>query len=385
MRAIRSRIQIGVIGCGHWGPNHVRVFSELDRCRVTACADLHEGRLQRIRQRHPGIRTFTEYQEILGDASIDAVVIATPTGTHARLVREALTAGKHVLVEKPLCVKRADAADLPALAAARGLHVMVGHVFLYNNGIMKLREAVVSGLLGGVHYVDAVRTNLGPIRGDVNALHDLGTHDISIFNYLLGTAPTGVSALGRCIAQPLIEDVCFTTLRYPDGTLGHIHVSWMNPRKVRTLTVIGERKMAHWDDVDPVDTLRIYDKGIEEPPHYNSFGEFQCLLRSADVHMPKIDRTEPLVNQANAFLDTLLNDAPCRSGLPEAMAVVAVLEAAQQSLSHAGALTPIDLPHKSTAQAATLSPAVSKPLRAVPAPRVRADSRRKINVVTDGA
>lgn len=329
-------LTIGVIGCGHWGPNHIRVFSELDRSRVVACADCNVGRLDRVRRRFPHVRTSTDYRSILNDKAIDAVVVATPTDTHAKIARDALSAGKHALIEKPLCTDLAEAHHLAECADRGGLTLMVGHVFLFNNGIMRLREEIESGRLGRIQYLDAVRTNLGPVRGDVNALYDLGTHDISIFNYLLGATPVQVSALGRCISQEKIEDVCFATLRYPDGTLGHIHVSWINPRKVRTLTVVGHRKMAHWDDVDPSDTVRLYDKGIEEPPHYDSFGEFQCLLRSADVHLPKVDRTEPLINQANAFLDSVLNAAPCRSGVYEALAVVSVLQAASASLQSGG-------------------------------------------------
>jgi len=169
----------------------------------------------------------------------------------------------------------------------------------------------------------------------------LGTHDISIFNYWMGEAPVEVGAVGRNILQRSLEDVCFATLRYADGTLGHVHVSWMNPRKVRTITIVGERRMAHWDDIDPAETLRVYDKGIDHPPQYNSFGEFQFLIRSADVHLPKVDRVEPLVNQANAFLDMVLQGRPCRSGLTEALEVVATLEAAEESMRNGGRMTPV--------------------------------------------
>jgi predicted dehydrogenase len=263
-------------------------------------------------------------------------VIATPTATHAELTRAALLAGKHVLVEKPLCVNSQEGRELAALADSTGLVLIVGHIFLHNNGIKKLRELTVDGKLGKIQYLDAVRTNLGPIRGDVNALFDLGTHDISIFNYLVGAPPVEVSATGRRISQSTQEDVCFATLRYADGTLGHIHVSWLNPRKVRTLTVVGEKKMAHWDDVDPVDALRLYDIRIEEPPQYDSFGEFQYRLRTADIHLPKIQRVEPLVNQANAFLDAIRGDTTCRASAAEGVAVVAVLEAAAQSMREGG-------------------------------------------------
>jgi len=337
----REKLNIGIIGCGHWGPNHLRVFSELDRSRVSACADLNAARLERVARRFPGVRTTSDHRALLDDSTIDAVIIATPTRTHAALTREALQAGKHVLVEKPLCTDTAEARELTTLAAGVGRVLMVGHVFLFNNGIIKLRSLIEGGELGRLHYLDAARTNLGPIRGDVNALFDLGTHDISIFNYLLGATPVEVAAHGSCISQASVEDVCFATLKYADGTLGHIHVSWLNPRKVRTITVVGQRKMAYWDDVEPSDTLRLYDKGVEEPPYYDSFGEFQYLLRNADVHLPKIDREEPLVNQAKAFLDSVLNGAPCRSGGLEADGVVAVLETATKSLANGGRMTPV--------------------------------------------
>jgi len=336
-----KKVTLGVIGCGQWGPNHVRVFCERERSVVAACADLCAHKLDRIAHHYPHVRRTTDYTELLDDASVEAVVIATPTETHARLCREALAAGKHVLVEKPLCTSSADALALTQQAGQSGRVLMVGHVFLFNDGIIKLRELIQGGELGRLHYLDAVRTNLGPIRGDVNALYDLGTHDITILNYLLDAVPASVSALGRCITQDSIEDVCFATLRYADGTLGHIHVSWMNPRKVRTLTVIGDRKMAHWDDVDPTDVLRLYDKGVAEPPAYNSFGEFHCVLRNADVHLPAVRRTEPLVNQAEAFLDWVLT-GNCRG--PSAMdgyQVACVLEAAMASMRRQGALCPV--------------------------------------------
>ncbi len=341
MRNDSGALTLGVIGCGHWGPNHIRVFSELDRARVIAIADPSEAMRKRMAKRFPTIQCSADHRDLLSTDAIDAVVIATPTDTHAAIVREALRAGKHVLVEKPLCRTAEEADELSALAEATGRTLMVGHVFLFNPGINRLRESIAAGELGRIHYLDAARTNLGPIRPDVNALYDLGTHDVSIFNYLLDQEPVEVSALGRCIAQETVEDVCFASLRYPDGTLGHIHVSWLNPRKVRTLTVVGDRKMAHWDDIDPSDTLRVYDKGLDEQPYYDSFGEFKYLLRNADVRLPHIDYGEPLVKQANAFLDTVLDGAPCRSGPAEARAIVAVLEATCESIRQGGRMCPV--------------------------------------------
>jgi predicted dehydrogenase len=337
-----GKLQIGIIGCGHWGPNHVRVFSELDRMTVTACCDLSDDRLARIAGRFPHVRTTTDYKTILADDKVDAVVIATPTNTHSRFVREALEAGKHVLVEKPLCETGAEGEALAILAKKTDRVLMVGHVFLFNAGIVRLRETINSGELGAIHYLDAVRTNLGPIRGDVNSLYDLATHDISIFNYLLDSPPVAVSCLGSCITQDAIEDVCFTTIQYADGTLAHVHVSWLNPRKVRTMTVVGSKKMAHWDDIDPVDTLRIFDKGLAKEPTYNSFGEFQCSLRSADMNVPAIPVVEPLKKQGQAFADWVLNGTPCGCGPDDGLVVVRTLEAAMESLANGGTMCPIE-------------------------------------------
>lgn len=335
------KLSLAVIGCGRWGPNHVRVFSELDRSQVIACADPSESKLEAISRRFPRVRTATDYRHLLDDDAIDAVVIATPTDTHAAITREALAAGKHVLVEKPLCSTSGEGAVLCELARESGLVLMVGHVFLFNSGINKLRDLIVTGELGRIHYLDAVRTNLGPIRGDVNSLYDLATHDISISNYLLNATPVEVSSVGRCISQETVEDVCFTTLKYPDGTLSHIHVSWMNPQKVRTLTVVGEGKMAHWNDLDPSEPVRLYDKGLDETPHYDSFGEFKYLLRSGDVHLPSVRQTEPLVNQAQAFLDWVLEGKSHPSGAACGLDVVRVLEAALRSMKNEGVMCPV--------------------------------------------
>ncbi len=343
MASEASRLNFGVIGCGRWGPNHIRVFSELDRSRVIACADPNEARCAGMSRRFPQVRARTDYHDLLDDEAIDVVVIATPTDTHARITGEALQAGKHVLVEKPICSTSEQARELVRLANDTGLVLMVGHVFLFNNGVNKLREMIDLGELGRIHYLDAVRTHLGPIRGDVNVLYDLAAHDISIMHHLLGSMPVEVSAVGRCISQEAIEDVCFATLKYPDGTLGHIHVSWMNPRKVRTLTVVGERKMAHWDDLDPSEPVRLYDKGLDETPHYDSFGEFKYLLRSGDVHLPSVRQTEPLVNQAQAFLDWLLAGKPNESDARYGLEVVKVMEAAARSMKSQGAMCPVNV------------------------------------------
>jgi len=373
----RRELKIAVIGCGHWGPNHVRVFSEIDRAEVVAVADLNPTRLAWVRERYPTIRTEADYRKLLDDSSIAAVVVATPTSTHATIAADALRAGKHVLVEKPLCLTSVQAEMLAELAEETGRVLMVGHVFLFNAGICKLRELMAAGELGHIHYLDAVRTNLGPIRGDVNALYDLGTHDVSICNYLLGQTPIAVSALGSSISQVSVQDVCFATLQYDDGIFAHLHVSWLNPRKVRTLTAVGSAKMAHWDDVDPQDTLRLFDKGLEEPPYYDSFGEFQYLLRSADVHVPAIRRTEPMLRQAEAFAGWVLDGIPQECGPREGLAVVATLEAANRSMKSGGAMCLVGTTEPEFVLKQATADAASVPLLPTPNPEEIARVRRR--------
>lgn len=337
----KDKLNVAVIGCGRWGPNHMRVFANMEGVELAACSDTNPVRLQSAAKHFPGIRTVPDYRVLLKDTGIDAVVIATPTDTHYEMTREALLAGKHVLVEKPMCVDGEQGRKLVQLADRTGLVLMVGHVFLFNDGINRLRESVETGEVGKIQYLDAVRTNLGPIRGDVNALYDLATHDISVFNYLLNDSPVEVSAQGSCITQRSIEDVCFATLRYADGTLGHIHVSWMNPNKVRKLTVVGEKKMALWDDISGDLPLVFYDKRLEEPPRFNSFGEFQYLLRNGDMIVPAIQRGEPLKNQAAAFVRWIVDGRENPSDARFGLQVVEILEAAMQSMANGGAMTAV--------------------------------------------
>lgn len=350
MKTGETQLRVGVIGCGHWGPNHIRVFSQLERSSVPVFADTNAVRLSQVSRNFPTARGVADYREILDDITINAVVVATPTRTHFAIASDALAAGKHVLVEKPICPTVAQTRDLVNHSRRANRVLMVGHVFVFNSGIIKLKQLIEAGELGDIQYIDAVRTNLGPVRGDVNALYDLGTHDISISNYLLDSAPYAVSAQGSCITQDRIEDVCFATLRYPGRALAHLHVSWLNPRKIRTITVVGSKKMAHWDDISPEDTVRIYDKGLSEPPYYNSFGEFQFALRSADVHLPAIKRSEPLLDQARAFAEWVLNGKPAPAGSAEGLSVVATLEAATRSLATGGSFCLVGEVEKSMAR-----------------------------------
>ena len=327
---------IGVIGCGAWGRNHVRTFNSVDGCIVRRAADPSEKGLEFIHRGFASVKTTTDAEEVIHSDDVNAVVIATPTATHYALAKQALEAGKHVLCEKPLTLRSREAQELTDLAEARGLTLLIGHVFLYNPGIIYLKEQIDAGVLGSIHYMDAVRTNLGPIREDVGAIYDLASHEISTFNFLLGDEPTKVAAQCGYYVQPGREDMAYLTLEYPNKTLSHAHVSWLNPRKVRQLTVVGDKKMAVWDDMTPLETIRLYDKGFHEPPHYDTFGQFQISLREADVTIPKVQMFEPLRRQAEHFVTCIREKKPPLSDGRHAVSVVRVLEAAMESLRDRG-------------------------------------------------
>lgn len=331
-----DQLGIGVIGCGAWGRNHVRTFASLDGCIVRRAADPLEERLGFIKRRFASVAATRDPAEVIHADDVNAVVIATPTATHYSLTKEALEAGNHVLCEKPLALRTGEAEDLTVLAESKGLTLLVGHVFMYNPGIVYLKEQIDGGVLGRIHYMDSVRTNLGPIRDDVGAIYDLASHDISIFNFLLGGEPTKVAAQCGYYTQPGREDMAYLTLEYPSKTISHAHVSWLNPRKVRQLTVVGDKKMAVWDDMVPLETIRLYDKGFHEPPHYDSFGQFQISVRDADVTIPKVEMFEPLRKEAEHFVTCVRERRRPLSDGHNGVAVVRVLEAAMESLRQDG-------------------------------------------------
>ncbi len=270
-------IKLAVIGCGHWGPNHIRVFNSLPYSRVGAVVDLDGERLGSVREAYPEIRCERDYRKVLEDPTFDAVVVATPVSTHYEIVRKSILAGKHVLCEKPLCEDSEQAQELVGLALEESCVLMVAHVFLFNPGIMKLKELVDTGELGELQYLSASRTNLGAFCSDINVAYDLATHDISIFNYLLGSEPEVVSATGASFVRSNIEDVAFVSMRYPGNVLTNLHASWLDPKKVRQITVVGRRQMATWDDLQPTSPIAIYDKGAMTVRDYGDYGEYLRL------------------------------------------------------------------------------------------------------------
>jgi predicted dehydrogenase len=335
-------VVVNVVGVGHWGPNLVRNFCTHPDARVGTVCDLSTERLRLIQRNNPGVANVsTDSASTVQDPAAGAVVIATPVATHYRLARAALEAGKHVLVEKPLCSTVAEAEQLVGLAREVERHLCVGHVFLFNSGIRFIRDMVLEGKLGRVFYVACTRTNLGPFRSDANALWDLASHDISILNYWFSAAPVAVSATGRSYLNPHVEDVVTASFTYPGGVAGYVSASWLNPRKVREIVVVGETGMVVWNDMDLVEPIRIYHKSVdiqrEQEAYSDSFGSFRMSIRNGNVIIPPIAGAEPLAAECAHFVDCVLGRAqPVNSGAGS-LGVMRALEAADRSMRQQGA------------------------------------------------
>lgn len=332
-------VTFGVIGCGHWGPNHIRVFSQGLNSRVKMCADLDEKRLSSIKALYPSIRTTKNYKEILDDKEINAVIISVPTNMHFNFAKEALEHGKHVLCEKPLALNPEECLALKTLAEQKKKVLMVGHIFVFNLGITKLRDYIQSGEIGKVQYAHSERTNLGPFRYDVNALWDLAPHDISIFNYLFNNRPIGVSARGQKCLGNTLDDLCFATIEYPNNVLVNVHVSWLDPKKVRQITIVGDKKMLAWDDLDNVGPIKLYDKHVEKTSvYYETYGEFQLLGREGNITIPNVGFNEPLKAQGKYFIDCIEGAGnPDIADAQKGYEVVKTLCAIQESVEKKGA------------------------------------------------
>jgi len=334
-------VRIGIVGFGAWGPNHARNLNVQEGCRVVQIADVSETRLRQARKQYPDVDVTIDAETVIEGSGNDAVVIATPLGSHHNLVRRALLADKHVLCEKPLTRTSEEAKELIDIAASKRLVLMVGHVFMFNPGALFLKEEIARGELGRIYYVDLVRTNLGPIRQDVGAIYDLASHDISICNFLLEAQPSEVACNAAFYLQRDREDVAFLTLYYPNQVVANIHVSWLDPRKVRQVTVVGNSKMALWDDINTTEPLRLYDKGVAAERAYNTFGEFHMVLRDGNIVIPKVRMFEPLTREAHHFVSCVRERRPPICDGHTGLAVVRVLETALESLKNGGRITAV--------------------------------------------
>ena len=327
-------VRLAVIGAGAWGQSWVRVAATTERAQLTWVCDRAEAARERAHAVMPAVRTTAHVDDVLAAPDVDAVIVATPSSTHAALAQRALAAGKHVLVEKPLALSVADAEAVAAAAAAAGKVLLVGHLMLYHPVVERLRALIDSGELGDLYYLSSTRVNLGRLRSDENALWSLGPHDLSMIDYLVRAPITSVTARGQSFLQPGIPDVVFVTLGFaptPGGpSLAHVHVSWLNPRKERRMVVVGAKKMVEFDDVAP-DKLHIYDRGYDRPPAFASFAEY-LTLRNGDVTIPQVPMVEPLVAEVAHFLDCIAGRAVPRTDAASGVRVVRMLAAAQASL-----------------------------------------------------
>jgi predicted dehydrogenase len=333
-----SRLRVGVIGAGTWGKNHVRTVATLCDAELAAVCDSDAKTRERIGRQFPAVHVTAEVADLLG--RVDAVVIASPAATHARVALQCIEAAKPCLVEKPFALTSRDAEAVAAAAAARKVPVLAGHLLVFHPAVERLRALVQAGDLGRVYYLYGLRVNLGQVRADENALWSFGPHDVSVALYLLGGAPVRVAAHGKSYLQPGVEDVVFLTMEFGSGVLAHVQLSWLDPHKERKLTVVGAKKMAVFDDMEAREKLRIYDKGVERPPEYGSYGE-ALSIREGDIFIPKIANVEPLAAELNHFVRVARGAEPPRASAEDGVRVVRVLDAASRSLAAGG--TPITL------------------------------------------
>lgn len=335
-------VRVAMLGLGYWGPNLVRNLASVENAILVALCDLDTARADTFRRRLcPGARVVGDVRLIADDPEVDAVVIATPIPTHHALASRLLRAGKHVLVEKPLASTPDECLSLIDLAEQAGRLLMVGHVFEYNAAVRMVKQYIDSGDLGRVLYVYSQRVNLGRIQRTTNALWSLAPHDVSILNYWFGQEPVRVATRGFSCLQTGVEDVVFVTLEYPNGVGAHLHLGWLDPRKVRMMTVVGSKKMLVYDDVNPDAKIQIYDKGVAPPPHLNetpgTFAEFQVRLRVGDLTVPSLSFSEPLQVECQHFVDCIERGERPLSDGESGLRTVRVLEAAERSLREDGA------------------------------------------------
>ncbi len=333
---MKKPIQIGVVGCGYWGPNLVRNLRSLPECRIKMICDQRAGRLESLRRLYPEIEGETDFEHMLNGAQLDAVFVATPVEKHHEMVKGALLAGKHVFVEKPLAASGSECEELVELADRQGLILMVGHTFLYSPPVRKMKEIMDEGDIGHTLYISSRRLNLGLYQKTINVVWDLAPHDLSIITYLMGEQPVSVNCRGSANITRGIEDVSNMTLSFASGGYAAIHSSWLDPRKVREMTVVGSRRMIVYDDCEPLGKIKIYDARVETPPHYDTFAEFQYSYHYGDVYVPYIQQEEPLKVECRHFLDCVYRDEePLTSGR-DGLALVRILEAACESMKDNG-------------------------------------------------
>jgi predicted dehydrogenase len=360
---MKTRFNVGVVGCGYWGPNLIRNFNSLADCRLLAVCDLDIKRLNHLKTLYPQVELDTDFQAFLARPDLHAVVIATSAHTHYAMAKKSLLAGKHVFIEKPMATSSAECDELVELAASLGLTLMVGHTYLYSAPVRRIKDIIDSGDIGDIRYINARRLNLGLFQRTINVTWDLAPHDIAIIFYLTGMLPNSVNCQGNSHVTKGIEDVTNMSMNFDQGVFANLQNSWLDPRKVREMTIVGSRKMIVYDDVQQLEKVRIYDMRVDAvPPHYDTFGEFHFAYHYGDSHIPYIKQEEPLKVECQHFLDCIRTGGkPLTDGVHGAN-VVRVLEACTQSLRQQGAAVTFDATARPVPPAKMGAPASSSKL-----------------------
>ena len=329
-------IRVAVLGCGYWGPNLIRNFNALPNCEIRWACDLDTERLEHIKNIYPSIGVTTQIDKVINAQDVDAIAIATPVFTHFEFAKKALLAGKHTFIEKPMARTTNECECLIETAEKKSLVLMVGHTFIYNTAVREMKELIDSGKIGEILYISSRRLNLGLFQKDVNVAWDLAPHDLSIILYILNEDPISVSCQGKAHLASGIEDVTNMSLNFNNGGFATIQNSWLDPNKVRVMTVVGTKSMIVYDDTEPLEKIKIYDKRVERPRHYDEFGEFQFSYHYGGTHSPYIEQREPLRIQCQHFVDCIAQSIRPESSGIEGLRVVKILEAASESLMQNG-------------------------------------------------
>jgi predicted dehydrogenase len=332
-----KQIKVGVVGCGYWGPNLVRNFRSLPDCDLKMMCDISEKRLSHLRSLYPEVESSLDYGHMLNGINLDAVVIATAVKSHFQMAKASLLAGKHTFIEKPMASASHECEELVELARKNGLVLMNGHTFLYSPAVRKIKEIIAKGDLGEIRYISARRLNLGLFQKDINVAWDLAPHDISIIQHIIGELPVTVNCRGSANITPGVEDVTTMCLSYPGQRTAIIHSSWLDPRKVREMTIVGSKRMIVYDDVAPLEKIRVFDSRVERPPHYDTFAEFHYAYHYGDVYAPYIKQEEPLKTECQHFLDCVRHGTTPLTDGNQGLELVRILEASSESLKRGGA------------------------------------------------
>lgn len=329
-------LKIAVIGFGYWGPNLARNWNQTPKAELKYICDIKPDRLLAAKTNYPYVNTVEDYFDVLNDETIDAVNIATPIKTHYEIAKNALLAGKHVLVEKPLTASSIEMEELISLAQKTQKTLMVGHTFLFSPPVLKVKEYINANKLGDLDFIQLTRINLGRVKHDYNVIWDLAPHDFSILEYWLGKMPESIQVVGKASTFEGVCDVAFINLRYPNDILVNVHLSWISPIKLRQSYIVGKKEMVIYDDTHPTEKVKLFDMGVDVVENPRTFGEFQLTYRTGDIHVPKLKNAEPLRDEVEHFVECIENNSMPRTSPEHALRIIKMIEAAQESLRRGG-------------------------------------------------